>query len=108
MNYSQLIVKSLVLALGSVGLVFSSKAIANEADIPLDDQVRFIGELESRSSDDWNFSSDQSTFSEDAYQLQMSRPDVRLIEQDTSRWNSNDGDGRNYSILVDVYESNEE
>lgn len=107
MNHRQLIVKSLLLALG-MGIVLSDReATANETNLPLNDQVRFIGELESRSYDDWNFSSDESTFSEDTYQLQMSQPDIRLIEQDLSTW-GNDGNGRDYAILVEVYDSNEE
>ncbi|WP_036483431.1 hypothetical protein [Myxosarcina sp. GI1] len=98
----------LLVALSTVGLTLTcGTAFANEDNIPLNDQVRFIGELESRSSDNWNFNTNESTFGEEAYLLQMSQPDVRLIEQDRSRW-GNDGDGRNYSILVDVYNSDEE
>ncbi|MGV2827832.1 hypothetical protein [Myxosarcina sp. GI1(2024)] len=107
MNHRQLLVKSLLLALG-MGIALSDRqATADETNLPLNDQVRFIGELESRSYDDWNFSSDENIFSEETYQLQMSQPDIRLIEQDLSTW-GNDGSGRDYAILVEVYDSNEE
>lgn len=108
MNTNHLFVRSII-ALGIAGLIlgYGGSVLANEDDLPLDDQVRFIGELESRSADEWNFSTDGSTFEDDTYLLQMSKPDIRLIEQNISRW-GNDGYGRNYSILVEVYDSNEE
>ncbi|MGF1541888.1 MAG: hypothetical protein ACFCU5_15810 [Pleurocapsa sp.] len=72
-------------------------------NVPLNDQVKFIGELESRSSDRWNFAIGEGTLSENSYQLQMSKPNIRLIEQKPPQWNHT-GEARNYSLLVTIYE----
>jgi hypothetical protein len=72
-------------------------------NIPLDDQVRFIGELESRSSDRWNFGMGEGTLTENNYQLQMPQSDTIFLQQNPLQWNHS-GEGINYLILVTIYE----
>ena len=91
--------------------IFASKISAQESidsldrpNIPLDDQVQFIDELESRSSNQWNFAIKQVYLTENAYQLQISKPSlpVRFIEQDKPTWDHT-GQAPKYSILFDIY-----
>ncbi len=93
---------------------FASKISAQESidsldrpNVPLDDQVRFIGELESRSSEGWDFPVEQGTLTENTYQLQISKPSipVRFIEQDKPKWDHT-GQAPKYSILVTIYGDN--
>lgn len=80
-----------------------NNAIANESNIPLDDQVRFLGELESRNSSEWNFTTKKAKLTEYSYQLEIPQSDVRLVERNQSIWHNT---ATEYSILVDVYKDN--
>lgn len=114
MNSHKKLTVSCLIALGIVGLNLtvdrvvaqSNGEIVEESNIPLDDQVRFIGELESRNSADWNFAVGEGEFTEDTYHLTMTQSDVRLVEQDRPQWR-NMGMGTDYTILVDVYQDRE-
>ena len=81
----------------------NNDAIADESNIPLDGQARFLRGLESRSSEFWDFSIGEGSLTDDSYQLQMSTTDVRLVEQNPSPWR-NTGTGTDYTILVDIYQ----
>jgi len=81
----------------------NNSVIANESNIPLDDQVRFLGELESRNSSEWNFTTKKGKLTEYSYQLEIPQSDVRLVERNQSIWRNT---GTEYSILVDVYQEN--
>jgi hypothetical protein len=70
--------------------------------LDLSDQARFLKGLESRSSSEWNFATEPDNWKQESYQLSISNPDIRLIEQDKPNWR-NTGDDADYSILVDVY-----
>ena len=93
--------------------IFATKISAQESidnldrpNVPLDDQVRFIGELESRNStsERWNFAMEQSYLNESPDRLTISEPriPVRLIEQDKPEWD-NTGQAPKYSILFYLY-----
>ena len=71
-------------------------------EIPIDDQARYLRGLENRSSSDWNFAVGGGELTENSYQLSLSQPDVRIIEQNQPEWR-NTGKDATYSILVDVY-----
>lgn len=111
-NYYKLAIKGIVL-LTMLGFnLFFGKISAQESiedldrpNVPLDDQVKFIGELESRSSDRWDFTIGQGTLSENTYQLQkfQSRSDIQFVEQDKPKW-TNTGQAPKYAILVTIYE----
>ena len=111
MNSHKKLTVSCLIALGIVGFNLAvdrvaaqnSNAVVEESNIPLDDQVRFIGELQSRSSADWIFAVGEGELTEDTYHLTMSQPEIRLVEQDPPQWR-NMGMGTDYTILVDVYE----
>ncbi len=104
---------SCLISLSIIGLSFAvnpvtaqnNNTIVEESNPPLDDQVKFIGELESRSSADWNFAMGEGVLLEETYHRTMSQPEVRLVEQvppPPPQW-TNMGRGTNYTILVDVY-----
>lgn len=76
-------------------------AIANQSNIPLDDQVRFLGGLESRNSSEWNFTTKKANLTQYSYKLEIPQSDVRLVERNQSVWRNT---GSEYSILVDVYQ----
>jgi len=71
-------------------------------EIPIDDQARYLRGLENRSSSDWNFSVGGGELIDNNYQLSISQPDVRILEQNQPEWR-NTGKDATYSILVDVY-----
>jgi hypothetical protein len=111
MNGNYKLGASCLIVLGLLGFnTFTNNTAAREpidrldrANIPLNDQVRFIGELESRSSDRWNFAMGEGTLTEDIYQLEMSQSDTISLEQNPPQWNHS-GEGISYSILVTIYD----
>ena len=111
-NYYKLATNGLViLGIFSFNL-FASNISAQESvedldrpNVPLDDQVRFIGELEPRSSESsdlWNFAIGQGTLTENTYQLQQFQQNVQFIEQDKPLWDHT-GEDPDYSILFTIY-----
>lgn len=99
-----------LIGLGIIGLSLAvnrvvaqnNNTIIEESSIPVDDQVRFIGKLESRNSADWNFAVGEGELVENTYQLTTSKLGIRLVEQNPTQW-GNTGMGTDYIILVDVY-----
>lgn len=81
--------------------------IQERLDIPIDDQARYLGGLESRSASQWGFVSDNRAEIAESYQLQVSDSEVKITEQKPPEWR-NTGDDPNYSVLVDIYEFTEE
>lgn len=76
-------------------------------DLAIDDQARYLQDLESRSASQWSFSTDNTAETLENYELSTSRSDVRLTEQKPPEWR-NTGHAPNYSVLVDVYDFTEE
>ncbi|AFZ37314.1 hypothetical protein Sta7437_3827 [Stanieria cyanosphaera PCC 7437] len=75
-------------------------------EIPIDDQARYLKGLENRNSSDWNFAIGGGELTDDSYQLSLSQPNVRILEQNQPEWR-NTGKDATYSILVDVYNFSE-
>lgn len=111
MNGNYRLAVGCLIVLSAIGFnMFANNLSAQESinsldrpNVPLDDQVKFIGELESRSSDRWNFAIGVGTLRENTYQLQMSEPNIRLIEQNLTEWDHT-GEATKYLILVTIYE----
>ncbi len=114
-----LAVNSFLVVLGLISFnILASKISAQESidsldrpNIPLDDQVRFIGELESKNSNQWNFmeqgyltANGESYLTVNSDQLQIAEPTipVRLVEQDKPEWDHT-GQAPKYSILFYLY-----
>ncbi len=115
MNSHTKLTSSCLIGLVIIGLSLGTNQVVaqnnnttvEESNIPLDDQVRFIGELESRSSDDWNFAMGEGVLLEETYHQTRFKPEVRLVEQvppPPPQW-TNMGRGTDYTILVDIYQN---
>lgn len=76
------------------------------SDVPIDDQARYLRGLKSRDSFEWDFATSNNLVLNNSYQLNISEPDIRLVEQDIPEWR-NTGEDPNYSVLVDVYKFRE-
>lgn len=77
------------------------------SDIPIDDQARYLRGLKTRNSVQWDFNTTQNRSANSNYQLSISEPDIRIVEQDIQEWR-NTGEDADYSVLVDVYEFTDE
>lgn len=76
------------------------------SDVPIDDQARYLRGLKSRDSFEWDNPTSNNLVLNNSYQLNISEPDIRLVEQDIPEWR-NTGEDSNYSVLVDVYKFRE-
>ncbi len=110
MNSQSRVITNLITALSILGLTTitqTTSALAdNQPTAPIDDGARYLRGLESKQSADWNFASEENKIQTD-YQLRLYEPDVRLVEQQEQEWD-NRGDQPNFSVLVDVYDFNDE
>ncbi len=76
------------------------------SDVPINDQARYLRGLKSRDSFEWENPTSNNLVLNNSYQLNISEPDIRLVEQDIPEWR-NTGEDPNYSVLVDVYKFRE-
>ena len=52
------------------------------SDVPIDDQARYLRGLKSRDSFEWDNPTSNNLVLNNSYQLNISEPDIRLVEQD--------------------------
>ncbi|MDJ0536185.1 MAG: hypothetical protein QNJ70_27460 [Xenococcaceae cyanobacterium MO_207.B15] len=104
-----MVVLSLIGGFIAVDLVKAQTNRVNyqSSDIPIDDQARYLRGLETRDSSQWNFTTTENRLADSTYQLSISKPDIRIIEQDIPEWR-NTGEDADYSVLVDIYDFREE
>lgn len=74
--------------------------------IPIDDQARYLRDLESRTAAQWSFTPENKEQTLEHYSLSISEPEIKITEQIVPEWR-NTGDDPNYSVLVDVYDFTE-
>ena len=72
-------------------------------DLAIDDQARYLRNLESRSISQWSFATRDKTEDLENYTIDSSQSDIKITEQKVSEW-GNTGEPANYSLVVDVYE----